>query len=227
MIASVSATDVTIDQDGAATLTIGGELLGGAVIDFSVDGSDVTAASKVQVKLKADLISEPTANIVSGETIERGTKIELYCETEGAVIYYTTDGSCPCDETTRKRYDDPITINENIVIKAMAVTTDMIESDVVEFVYSVYDDEDAIGEISINGIVQIYPLPVRDQLNVTANGEIIQNVTVSAMNGITVASSTKPSTIITLDVSTIPTGIYIINIVTENGIYSRKILKVE
>jgi hypothetical protein len=45
------------------------------------------------------------------------------------------------------------------------------------------------------------------------------------MNGTTVASANKASKTVTLDVSAIATGIYIVNIQTEDGTYSRKILK--
>ena len=137
MIASVSSTEVTIDQDGAATLTLGGELPGGAIIDYSVEGTDLTATSKVQVIIGHDLVATPTASIRSGETIESGTVLTLSCETEGATIYYTLDGSCPCDETTRYRYDGPITIASDVIVKAIAVKEGMDDSDIATFVYLV------------------------------------------------------------------------------------------
>lgn len=135
MIASVSATEVTIDQDGSATLTIGGELPGGAFIDFSVKGTDLTATSKVQVTFDHDLVATPTASIQSGEIVESGTVLILSCATEGATIYYTLDGSCPCDETTRQRYDGPITIASDVVVKVIAVKEGMDDSDIATFVY--------------------------------------------------------------------------------------------
>ena len=137
MIASVSADDITIGQDGSAIFRLGGELPGGAVIDFSVKGTDVTATSKVQVTIGHDLVATPTASILSGETIESGTMLVLSCATEGATIYYTLDGSCPCDEATRHRYDGPITIASDVIVKAMAVKDGMDDSDVATFIYMV------------------------------------------------------------------------------------------
>lgn len=137
MIASISSSEVTIDPNGTATLTLGGELPGGAIIDFSVEGTDVTATSKVEVTLEHDLVATPTASIRSGETIESGTVLTLSCTTEGAVIYYTLDGSCPCDEATRYRYDGPITIASDVIVKAIAVKEGMDDSDVATFVYLV------------------------------------------------------------------------------------------
>lgn len=146
MIASLSDEEVTIGQDGAATLTLGGELPGGAILDFSVDGTDVKATSRVKVVIGREIVAKPVANISSGVTISGGTQIELTCETEGATIYYTLDGSCPCDEATRHKYDGPITIATDVIVKAIAVKDDMDDSDIATFVYIV----DGIDGISYN-----------------------------------------------------------------------------
>ena len=68
-------------------------------------------------------------------------------------------------------------------------------------------------------------LPVHDKVNISAGGKVIKSVTISSMNGTTVASENKASKTVTLDVSAIATGIYIVNIQTEDGTYSCKILK--
>lgn len=230
MILDVKTGQVTIGDDGTAEIVISGELPGTAALTFSVEGTDKTASTIVNVEqIFLTPAAAPIANIASGAEVEKGTQIILSCKTLGATIYYTLDGTCPCDENgTRQVWDGtPIIIYENVTIRAMAVAPGTLESEVVEFVYTVKDDIDVIDEISLNGVVRIYPLPVRDKLNVTAGGIIIQNVTVTAMNGMTVASSMKPAAKVTLDVSAIPTGIYIINIVTTNGMYSRKIQKIE
>lgn len=84
-----------------------------------------------------------------------------------------------------------------------------------------------IDDVTIDGDLKIYPLPVRDKLNVTAGGKIISSVTLTSMSGSTVVKATKPVTIVTLDVSSLTPGIYIINVATEDKTYSRKIMKVE
>lgn len=230
MILGVEAEQVIIDEEGKAEITLSGELPGTAALTFSVEGTDKTAITIVNIQQKVDeFVAAPTANIASGSTVEVGTQITLFCKTEGATIYYTLDGSCPCDNTAaRKVYNDgtPIVINENAIIKAMAVAPDMTESDVVEFTYIVATPT-SIEEIALNGEIQVFPLPIRDKLNVRAGGKTIKNVTVSSMKGVVVAESTKAATKITLDVSPIPTGLYIINVTTEDGAYNRKVLKVE
>lgn len=46
--------------------------------------------------------------VYDGDTIEPG-KLTFTCSTEGAEIWYTTNGVCPCDdETARNRYTSPV-----------------------------------------------------------------------------------------------------------------------
>ena len=228
MILGVKTEQVIIDNNGNAEITVSGELPGTAALTFSIEGTDKSAVTVTTVEKDShQLVAMPTASITTGSIVEEGTQIELYCSTEGATIYYTTDGSCPCNETSsRKVYDGtPIIIYETTTIKAIAVAPDMTESDVAEFTYIV--DGTGIKEVTINGEVQVWPLPVHDKLNVTVGGKTIKNVSILSMNGVIVASSTKVATKVTLDVSKIPTGIYVINVTTDNGTFSRKILKVE
>lgn len=228
MILSVETEQVTIGDDGKAEITVSGELPGTAALTFTVEGTDKTATTIANVEqIVIKTVATPKASIASGSTVEKGTAITLTCETEGATIYYTLDGSCPCDNTgARKVYDGtPIIINENVTIKAMAVAPDMYESEVAEFTYIV--EGTGIDNVTVNGQIQIYPLPVHDKVNISAGGKAIKSVTISSMNGVVVASANKPATTVTLDVSRIPTGIYIINVTTVDSTFSRKILKVE
>ena len=227
MILGVETEQVTIGNDGKAEITVSGELPGTAAITFSVDGTDKTATTIANVEqIVIKTVAMPKASIASGSKVEKGTAIMLTCETEGATIYYTLDGSCPCENTAaRKVYDGtPIIINESVTIKAMATAPDMYESDVAVFAYMV-DDESGITDVAINGQIRIYPLPVRDWVNISAGGKMIKNVSISSMSGKTVASSSMASKTVTFDVSTIATGFYIVNVQIEDGTYSRKILK--
>ena len=150
MIASLNTTSVTLDQDGAATFILGGELPGGTAIAFSVEGTDVTATTKVRVVIDRDIVATPTASIRSGETINSGTTLVLSCATEGATIYYTLDGSCPCDEATRILYDGPITIATDVIVKAIAVKEGMDDSDVATFIYIVSGINNVLTENDVH-----------------------------------------------------------------------------
>lgn len=227
MILGTYVTSIVLDENGKADILVSGELPGTAALTFTIDGYDLSATTIVNVQqIDYTEIAAPTANIASGTTVEKGTKITLSCTTDGATIYYTLDGSCPCDEATRLVYTEPIVINETVTIKAMAVAPDMTESDIVEFTYIV-NEGDGIDDVTIDENLKIYPLPVRDKLNITAGGKIIMSVTLVSMNGSTVATASKPVTHVTIDVSSLTLGVYVINVATEDKTYSRKIIKVE
>ena len=50
MIASLNTEEVTISESGWAIVRVNGDLPGGAVLTFSIDGYDLTATTKVRVK---------------------------------------------------------------------------------------------------------------------------------------------------------------------------------
>ncbi|HHQ2481155.1 TPA: DUF6359 domain-containing protein [Bacillus cereus] len=70
--------------------------------------------SNQENKIVLDVTASPNA----GE-IAKGTAITLTTATEGAKIYYTLDGSTPSNNSMY--YQDPIIMNENSVIKAIAL----------------------------------------------------------------------------------------------------------
>lgn len=139
MIATASTEELTLDENGQATLTITGELPGSTVVSFLLDDSDVEATTIINVKDASQMVAgTPKASRVSGTEVYRGTKITLSSETKDAVIWYTLDGSCPCDQSTAIRYNpnEPIVIAEDdVTIKAIAVSDGLGESDVVTFTY--------------------------------------------------------------------------------------------
>ena len=140
MILDVTTEQVVIGNDGKAEIIISGELPGIAALTFSVEGTDKTAIAIANVELSSNIVvAKPLTNIASGTIVDIGTAVTLSCATEGVTIYYTLDGSCPCDNTgSRMVYDGtPIIINEAVTIKAIAVAPDMTESDVATFVYDV------------------------------------------------------------------------------------------
>ena len=226
MILGVESAQVVIGDDGKAVVTVSGQLPGTAALNFSVEGSDKTASTIASVE-PADytLVASPTANIPSGTVVAEGTAIQLSCQSEGVTIYYTLDGSCPCNDTpSRKKYDgSPIIVNESLTIKAIAVAADMTESDIAEFMYIV--EGTGIDDVANDALVEISPIPVREKLNVSAGGKTIKRVTVSSTNGMLVRSSYKTATVVTLDVRYLPAGAYIVSVTTEQGVFSRKILK--
>ena len=154
MIAGVETEDVVLDENGSAQVAVYGGLPGAATITFTVDSSDLVASTIVNVEEQLfKTAATPTASIASGVLVDEGTEIRLNCTTPNAVIYYTTDGSCPCDDTpARKVYDGtPIIVKADMTIMAMAVANGYEESSVSQFNYFV----DTTG---IKGIYNVRPM---------------------------------------------------------------------
>lgn len=62
---------------------------------------------------------KPTANISDFDAVESGTQLVISCGTEGAIIRYTLDNTCPCDENALV-YTGPITITEDTFVRIAA-----------------------------------------------------------------------------------------------------------
>ncbi|MEE0874215.1 MAG: chitobiase/beta-hexosaminidase C-terminal domain-containing protein, partial [Ruminococcus sp.] len=99
-------------------------------------------------------LPQVTASVESGSTVDRGTKISLSCDVEGAEIYYTTDMSCPCktENPARTKYTHPIEINGDSTIIAYAVKDGMEDSKPKLFTYNV---EEVLGDADGNGAFTI------------------------------------------------------------------------
>ena len=138
LILSTTQTSCTLDENGHTTLSISGELPGMAAATFHVVGTELTATTLISVVQPMVTVEAPTSNLASGSTIDWGTSVTLNSKTEGAQIYYTLDGSCPCEDTdARHLYDgNPIILSSDTELKAMAIL-DGTESEVVTFVYKI------------------------------------------------------------------------------------------
>ncbi|MBR5697137.1 MAG: chitobiase/beta-hexosaminidase C-terminal domain-containing protein [Prevotella sp.] len=138
LIASINEEVITIDENGLATFELGGELPGSALLTLTLDNMDISAQSKVKVDMEYETVSTPTASIRNGSEVEIGTLLSLSCATPGATIYYTLDGSCPCNEETRILYTEPFVLPKGVVmVKVIAVEDYLYDSDVVTFIYEV------------------------------------------------------------------------------------------
>ncbi len=86
----------------------------------------------------ADKVAAPIASYASGE-LEMGTKVAFTSATEGAAIYYRTDGKDI--NLSRKNeleiYKEPITINQATNFKVIAVKDKMQDSNVLKVGYTV------------------------------------------------------------------------------------------
>ena len=102
--------------------------------------SDGTKTRKCSVCIYMDTVTDegtkivktPAFSVASG-AVNSGTSVEITCSTEGAKIYYTTDGKDPTAESTE--YTDPISITEAVTLMAIAVKDGMNDSAVASASY--------------------------------------------------------------------------------------------
>ena len=138
----------------------------GAKIYYTTDGSDPTASSTeyttaigvtAAVTLKAiavksgmnnssvasvsytikGTVASPEFSVASG-AVDSGTKVTITCATEGAKIYYTTDGTEPTASSTE--YTAAISVAKAITLKAIAVKDGMNNSAVASVCYTIKPD---------------------------------------------------------------------------------------
>ena len=136
----------------------------GATIHYTTDGTEPTAESPVYseaiavgetMTIKAIAMKEgmtnsevasatytinipqvatPTFNPAQGEYTE-AQNVTIACETEGATIHYTTDGTEPTAESPV--YSEAIAVGETMTIKAIAMKADMTDSEVASATYTI------------------------------------------------------------------------------------------
>ena len=133
----------------------------GARIYYTTDGTEPTASSKeyttaitvtTAVTIKAIAVKEgmndsavasasytikvatPVFSVASG-AVESETSITITCSTEGAKIYYTTDGSNPTSSSTE--YTGAISVTAAVTLKAIAVKDGMNDSTVASVSYTI------------------------------------------------------------------------------------------
>lgn len=131
---------VTLDADGQAEFQINGALFGSTALQFQVIGENIQDLTEIHVVDPSLLaaIEAPVASRISGTQVYRGQTVTLSCQTNGASIYYTTDGSCPCESATRQLYTAPIVIDGDLTLRIMAVSYTGEESEVKDYTYSIF-----------------------------------------------------------------------------------------
>lgn len=133
-IARLQTREVTFDAEGKAYITVSGLLPGTTFLTYSIDDLQLSDVDTVRVVSQLGYVPVPQASLISGTYVSQGTQVVLTAQ-EGCTIWYTLDGSCPCDEARRQRYTGPISITANTTLRAMAVTADGRESEVVTFTW--------------------------------------------------------------------------------------------
>ena len=82
-------------------------------------------------------VATPVFSVASG-AVNSGTSVTISCATDGAKIYYTTDGTEPTASSTE--YTAAISITEAVTLKAIAVKDGMNDSAVASASYTIKPD---------------------------------------------------------------------------------------
>ena len=114
-----------------------------------IDFNNVRDTTLIEVTISAaETVNAPTADVAAGMYSSNQT-VTLASSTDGATIYYTTDGTAPSigddgkPSGTTKKYSDAISVTgtqgltESTTIKAIAVKSGMYTSEMSEFVYTI------------------------------------------------------------------------------------------
>ena len=116
----VSNNDATTESDGTKTRKC------------SVCGYEDTVTDE-----GSKIVATPIFSIESG-AVDSGTSVTITCGTEGAKIYYTTDGTEPTASSTE--YTGAISITEAVTLKAIAVKDGRNDSAVASASYTIKPD---------------------------------------------------------------------------------------
>ena len=84
-----------------------------------------------------ETVATPEFSVESG-AVDSGTEVTISCATNGAKIYYTTDGSNPTASSTE--YTSAISVTAAVTLKAIAVKDGMNDSAVASASYKIKPD---------------------------------------------------------------------------------------
>ena len=115
-------------------------LMAGLTMDnYSSTISVISGANEASVSLNgtvtiSNIVATPAFSVASGAYMNAQT-VAISCETEGAVIHYTTDGSEPIENSTV--YTEPILVENDMTIKAMATKPNWMNSAIATATYEI------------------------------------------------------------------------------------------
>ena len=198
-------------EDGMPVITEGNIYLRCAVSDKG-EMTYFNATYTLKEK-QVDPVEAPVFNPAAG-AVKKGTKVSIACATEGAVIYYTVDGTEPTAESTE--YKDEIEITANVTVKAIAIKGEA-KSEVVEAAYTIdftaNEDEELAG-------VTVYPNPSNGLFNIDL--PVAATIEVFASNGVLTQRVNAAAGVFTLTLDR--SGIYFLRIAGEGRATIKRVI---
>lgn len=154
-VGDVAVSTETTGVTGTNTYEIASDYqAAGNIYTLKVTSKHNTQITKINIYKKASAgdVSAPIFSVENGTTFETDFNLTLSCETEGAAIYYTTDGTTPSAESTLYT-SAGIDINATTTVKAIAIK-DGQSSSVVSATYTkvvTYDNIAALKAAAVDG----------------------------------------------------------------------------
>ena len=148
-----------------ASPTLVGSPANGDECTFTLDPT----AGTITITKNAPVVTQvatPTFTPAGGE-YEAAQSVTIACATEGATIYYTTDGNDPT--TSSNQYTGAIAVNETTTLKAIAAKDGMDNSEVASATYTINIPTPTVPVVKIHGGLAI------DESNWNANGIELDN----------------------------------------------------
>jgi len=136
IVTAIDGSNTTISQ-GENTVVVRSISSDVAVNDVITLTGNIGCYNTVQIANPTDVVvkvATPTFTPESSEVVV-GSTVSISTTTADATIYYTTNGDEPTTESTL--YSDPITINADMTIKAIAVKDGMSNSNVASASYTI------------------------------------------------------------------------------------------
>ena len=176
----------------------------------NIDANGVSLNTTITITISAaGIVGAPTASPASG-TYTENQSVTLTSSTEGAEIYYTTDGSEP-KRTNGTKYTGAIPVTANpgqsitTAIRAIAVKDKMQDSGIATFTYTI-TAKDKLTSITA------------PQAITAANGTAYDAMKLPATVGIVTEGNTVTSASVTWDTTTPASGSYDPDVLTEQTV---------
>lgn len=164
--AVITTIKLTYGASNGKSLTIDGKEVNpwtgnsASTITYVAPGTSGHARVKIievtyTISSTEDVVAVPVLSPASETSFEGALEVSVDCATEGATIYYTTDGSTPeVGASSTMEYTAPFTITETTTVKAIAVKEGMENSGVATAIYNKVE--------MLNGIAALNALDLTD-----------------------------------------------------------------
>ena len=172
-------------------------------MQFTMPAADVTVDATFS-EIVIETVATPTYTPAEG-TYNEAQNVTIACETLGATIYYTLDGTNPTANSAV--YSTAIAISETTTVKAIAMKAGMNDSEIATAIYTIEQPTPPAQETAYTLITHNNALIAGDKYIVVGiKGETYKALGKQASNNRTAADVTPVDNVITLTPATTNDG---------------------